>query len=164
MRKVSLGLLGAALIAIGCGGGGGGGTTTTTTTGTTTSGTTGNDGVNAFVAGRVVIDGFAAGIPNVGIRYLDSTGGLLGTTTTDANGNFGLNVSPAAAEIQIDQSSINTGLYYVSFRYNGRYYAPNIASCGSPLPALAAATDYNIGTISLILRSDPPPPPPDGCR
>ncbi len=150
---------GTAVILLGCGGGGGGGNG-----GPPSSGACGGAALCGQVASADASGGLVAGAT---VTLTDNNGNPLGSTTTDANGQYSFATLPAGATLfRVDPPATTYHQNIISF--NGGLYGLNYknqAQNGPCLPAInqpAGGTDNQL-TVVRVYPVTSPPPPPFGC-
>jgi len=145
-----------AILLVGCGGGGGGGN--------------GGGGGGRTVTGRVVAAN-AARTPVQGatVTLRDSSGAVVATQTTLANGTFTFTNAPANAVLfRVDPPTPAFHQQIAQFRGNLYGYTNTATAGGACIPDIVAGGGaVPSGTTTLpdiqVYESTFPPPPPFGC-
>lgn len=142
----------------GCGGGGGGGGGNGGN-----GGNGGGTGTTSGYSGRVVREDTLGGLANIKVQFKDAGGSTLVTATTNASGNFSIDVPSTAVRFHIQSSSIPVG-YYKQFEYSNKRYTTLDTTCTAPLPTYVNGVRTPLATSIVITPQNlPPPPPPNGC-
>lgn len=121
----------------------------------------------AILTGRIrLITGTLVG--RVGIHCLNSSGTVVATGMSAADGSVRLSVPTTAVRFRTDYSIVDpAATFYVrQFAYNGRDYSTSISSCTAALPTLVNNAITNFVTDVVVYSSQDfqnPPPPPNGC-
>lgn len=144
------------IIFSGCGGGGGGG-------GTGDGSTDGSTGTTSGYSGRVVREDTTGGVSGVKVQFKNAGGTILATATTNASGNFSIDVPSTAVKFHLQNNSVPLG-YYKQFEYNTKRYTTLDSTCTANLPAYVDGVRTPLATTIVITPQNlPPPPPPNGC-
>ncbi len=154
-------------ILLGCGGGGGGGGSTDgSTDGSTTGFTAGNTTAQPgdTILGQVVRG--AIPVPNVTVRFFNSSNTLLATDTTNEDGYFSAPLGVDATKVDVVASSLPSTLL-TGFLYGTGIYQAHTSGldCKVALPTIVPGTLRTMpnGQFRFFLTTEPPLPPPTGC-
>jgi hypothetical protein len=138
-----------ALLLAGCGGG-------------SSSGNNNNGGgpnpTDPTITGRVV-DQYSnfAPVAGVGVTVRNAGGTVIGTTVTNATGNFSIQIRPTTSASTVSFSPPSGLSFYSQGYVNSTAF---ILSSGTSVPALAATQTFPLGDVVVLSETGGPPPPP----
>jgi len=117
------------------------------------------------IATSVESNGHGTGIPGINIIFYNNAGTQVGAATSAFDGSILASVPTSTTSFIVDESTINTQVYYSWFGFGELSYAPLDAACVAPLPSgLTNRSTVSLAApITLLSVGFPPPPPPSGC-
>lgn len=125
--------------------------------------------VQARVTGSVRSSSNGAGIPNVWVRFYNSSDVLVGEAITNGSGVFLGSVPTTATQINLRPDNFPPGYFY-EWVYRGTRYSATILSPNPCHATMVLDSPLTVGQTSTMgdpVFLDPnqgvPPPPPDGC-
>lgn len=98
----------------------------------------------------------------VQVEFYNATGGFVGGSVTDGNGNFSARVPLTARSMSIKPSTLPSPTFYKMVYFGTQYYTTD-STCRIPLPTLAAGTNSLPHILRIPRQASGPPPTPNGC-